>query len=303
MTLRESDTATLRLDTPTGGIRDCRVRALGPAHASMRAWAERALETLAEAHGGAPLTLAFKGTVLPRPRALHVPLRSAAAVIATWRGECRFILGRTLAVRRELEGWDLDAVAARLGQGGDVARLELREDEVTSEPLAPVGRLLLGDKARTLDILSELRGPWRISRPLLVRGQEWAVDRGGVLLRVRERFGGGRVVVRSSCSAEDAWAESNAGRFLSVLDVDAGDAEALGRAISDVFDSYGREAESEKVFLQDYVHPVEESGVLMTRHPETLASYWVVASDRHSGRTDQITSGALENPESCEACT
>ncbi|WP_164002873.1 PEP-utilizing enzyme [Pyxidicoccus caerfyrddinensis] len=299
MTLRESDTATLRLDTPTEGLRDCRVLAIGPAHASMRTWAERTLDTLAAAHGGAPLTLAFKGTVLLRPRVLHVPLRSASAVIATWRGECRFILGRTQAVRRELEGGrDLDAVAARLGNSGDVVHLELREDEATSEPLAPVGRLLLGDKARTLDILSELHGPWRISRPLIVRGQEWAVDRGGVLWRVRERFGIGRVVVRSSCSAEDAWAESNAGRFLSVLDVDAGDAEALGRAISDVFGSYGRGAESEKVFLQDYVHPVDESGVLMTRHPETLASYWVVASDRHSGRTDQITSGALENPSS-----
>jgi hypothetical protein len=43
----------------------------------------------------------------------------------------------------------------------------------------PLGRLLLGDKARTLGILPELRGPWRISRPLIVRGPEQAVDRGG----------------------------------------------------------------------------------------------------------------------------
>ncbi len=304
MTHRNRDSATLRLVVAADGARtseasaDCLVRGIGPVHASMRAWAERALRTLAEASGGTALTLAFKGTVLLRPRALHALLQGASAIIATHQGKCRFILGRTHAVRRELEGWDLDEVAARLGQGRDVVRVELRADEVAAEPLTPVGRLVLGDKARTLDILSELRGPWLISRPRIVRGPEWSQARDGVLRRMREHFGDARVVVRSSCSAEDAWTASNAGRFLSVLDVDAGDSEALGRAISDVFDSYGPGGESEQVFLQHYVHPVDESGVLMTRHPETLAPYWVVASDRHSGRTDQITSGASENASS-----
>ncbi|WP_171811019.1 PEP-utilizing enzyme [Corallococcus exiguus] len=267
-------------------------------HASMRTWAERVLSTLAQTYDGVPLTLAFKGTVLPRPRALRVLLDEASAVIATWRGECRFIVGRTQAVREALEGWDLDEVADRLAQAGDVARFELEDDEVSSEPQAPVGRLVLGDKARTLDILSELHGPWRVSRPHIVWSGNWAQDRNAVLQRVRERFGNERIVVRSSCSAEDAWTASNAGRFLSVLDVDAGDAVAVGGAIADVFDSYGPGAREEKVFLQSYVHPVSESGVLMARHPETLASYWVVASDVSSGRTDQITSGALEKPSS-----
>ncbi|NPC69535.1 sugar metabolism cluster protein [Corallococcus exiguus] len=264
----------------------------------MRTWAERVLSTLAQTYDGVPLTLAFKGTVLPRPRALRVLLDEASAVIATWRGECRFIVGRTQAVREALEGWDLDEVADRLAQAGDVARFELEDDEVSSEPQAPVGRLVLGDKARTLDILSELHGPWRVSRPHIVWSGNWAQDRNAVLQRVRERFGNERIVVRSSCSAEDAWTASNAGRFLSVLDVDAGDAVAVGGAIADVFDSYGPGAREEKVFLQSYVHPVSESGVLMARHPETLASYWVVASDVSSGRTDQITSGALEKPSS-----
>ncbi|RKH35874.1 PEP-utilizing enzyme [Corallococcus sp. CA031C] len=298
MTALDRDAATLRLTSPVGSPPDCRIRGVGPVHASMRVWAECVLGTLARTYGSVPLTLAFKGTVLLRPRALRVLLQASSAVIATWRGECRFILGRTQAVREVLEGWDLDEAVDRLAQAGDVASFELGGDEVSSEPLAPVGRLVLGDKARTLDILSELHGPWRISRPHIVRGEDWARDRGDVLQRVRERFGDERVVVRSSCSAEDAWTESNAGRFLSVLDVDAGDAKALGGAISEVFDSYGPGAASEKVFLQSYVHPVSESGVLMARHPETLASYWVVASDVHSGRTDQITSGALEKPSS-----
>ncbi|NVJ15385.1 PEP-utilizing enzyme [Myxococcus sp. AM010] len=298
MTALDRDTATLHLTPRVGSAPDCRSRSIGPTHASMRVWAERVLSTLAQSYDGAPLTLVFKGTVLPRPRALHALLQQAPAVVATWRGACRFILGRTQAVRGALEGWDLDEVAGRLAQAGDVAHLELREDEATSEPLTPVGRLVLGDKARTLDVLSELHGPWRICQPLVVRGEEWARDRDDVLRRVRERFGSERVVVRSSCSAEDAWSASNAGRFLSVLDVDAGDAEALSGAISDVFGSYGPGAAAEKVFLQSYVYPVSESGVLMARHPETLASYWVVASDVHSGRTDQITSGALEKPSS-----
>ncbi|NMO16544.1 sugar metabolism cluster protein [Pyxidicoccus fallax] len=297
MTHRNRDSATLRLVPPltSEAGADCVVRGIGPAHASMRAWAERALGSLAELSGGEPLTLAFKGTVLLRPRVLHALLQGASALVATWRDECRFILGRTHAVRGELEGWDLDEVSRRLGQGRDVVRVELRAGEAAEEPLTPVGRLVLGGKARTLDILSELRGPWRISRPHIVWGEEWALDPDGVLRRVRERFGAARVVVRSSASAEDAWTASNAGRYLSVLDVDARDTEALARAISDVFGSYEQGAESEHVFLQDYIHPVEESGVLMTRHPETLAPYWVVASDRHSGRTDQITSGASEN--------
>ncbi|WP_147444777.1 PEP-utilizing enzyme [Corallococcus sp. CA053C] len=264
----------------------------------MRVWAERVLGTLAPTYDGVPLTLVFKGTVLPRPRALRVLLQAVPAVIATWRGECRFIVGRTQSVRETLEAWDLDEAADRLIRAGAAARFELEADEVSSEPLAPVGRLVLGDKARTLDLLSELHGPWRISRPHIVRGEDWARDRDAVLRRVRDRFGNERVVVRSSCSAEDAWTASNAGRFLSVLDVDAGDAVAVGGAISDVFASYGPGAEQEKVFLQSYVHPVSESGVLMARHPETLASYWVVASDVSSGRTDQITSGALEKPSS-----
>jgi glutamine kinase len=294
----DRDTATLLMTPPVGSPPDCRIRSIGPAHASMRLWAERVLGTLARRFDGAPLTLAFQGTVLLRPRVLQARLQAASAVIATWRGECRFILGRTQAIREAMEGWDLDELASRLDRTGDVVRFELEEGETTSEALAPVGRLVLGDKARSLDILSELDGPWSISRPHVVWGKDWARNRGAVLQRVQERFGGERVVVRSSCSAEDAWSESNAGRFLSVLDVDAGDAGAVGTAISDVFDSYGPEGTSEKVFLQSYLHPVSESGVLMARHPETLASYWVVASDVSSGRTDQITSGALEKPSS-----
>jgi phosphohistidine swiveling domain-containing protein len=147
-----------------------------------------------------------------------------------------------------------------------------------------------------------LEGLARLCRSAIVLDQvkfsvpEWAAGRAAVLTRIRKAFVAGRVVVRSSTSAEDALEASAAGRFESVLDVAVDDDTALGTAVDHVIASYagaGRLAQpDDDVLIQPFVPDLAASGVLFTRELTTHAPYFVLTVDRRSGRSDVVTSGA-----------
>ena len=155
---------------------------------------------------------------------------------------------------------------------------------------------LISTKANTLKALKPLLRKSSIEDLLIVRYGEFQKDRERVLRDVQNKFGGKKIVVRSSSSNEDCFESSNAGHFESVLNVDSSDKNEVGQAIFQVFDSYNMEEDShendnEQVLVQFQTNDVVRSGVVFTRDINQNRPYYIINYDGN-GSTDAVTSGA-----------
>ena len=94
-------------------------------------------------------------------------------------------------------------------------------------------------------------------------------------------------IVRSSSTNEDTNQLSNAGAFLTKLNVNI---EKLESSIDEVFSSYGSPKAQDQVLIQPMLSNVTCSGVVFSREPNFGSPYRIV-SWSEKGDTDQITKG------------
>lgn len=146
---------------------------------------------------------------------------------------------------------------------------------------------VLTTKAGTLARLYGQLRTARIAPLVFFTVSDWNVDRDACLAEVHRSLSAGPWIVRSSCQREDGAIESNAGVFLSLLDVTAKDLET---AIEQVIASYGEVSASNEVLIQPMLRNVMRSGVALSHDPNTCSPYRIVNwSD--SGNTAIVTGG------------
>ena len=144
-------------------------------------------------------------------------------------------------------------------------------------------------KARTLSALKPVIHGAAIAPLHYFTVEEWRKDNSACLSGLAERLGAGPWIVRSSCLKEDGNCLSNAGAFLSVLDVQENDiAEAVERVIT----SYGKENLQDEVLVQPMLKGVLRSGVAFSHDPHTVAPYRVVNWSEGKD-TSAITGGSV----------
>lgn len=147
-------------------------------------------------------------------------------------------------------------------------------------------------KAETLKKLSEYE-QFHIPRICAFTVQNWRNDREMLLNRIGDNFNTDAfLAVRSSCRREDSQSSSGAGAFQSVLDVPAGDSNALAEAIDEVIASYGNAEADDQVLVQPMIENPAATGVIMTRALADGAPYYVINYDDESGKTDTVTGGS-----------
>lgn len=169
---------------------------------------------------------------------------------------------------------------------------------------APVSRgnsrtVKFGTKAQTL---SRLSGKLDSARILPIHSFEvaaWQKDQGAVCKGFAQlAWASGPVIVRSSAIGEDAEGASQAGRFISILNV-AG-IDSFVEAVEAVIRSYGRDGRSlvpgDEVLVQPMLDGVSASGVAFSRDPNTGSPYLVINYSTGSDTTSVTggTSGDLQ---------
>ncbi len=152
-------------------------------------------------------------------------------------------------------------------------------------------RLQLSTKARTLHALRPLLSLASVKPVYLSTVGDWLRGSESVVRDISKTFSGKSVIVRSSVTNEDSLSSSCAGRYQSVANVAADSATALHEAINRVVASYQSEDPDNEFFVQEQLHGVKCAGVVFTRDLDTLAPYYVVNYDDHSGLTDSVTAG------------
>lgn len=150
---------------------------------------------------------------------------------------------------------------------------------------------LISTKANTLSALKELLQKSKVEELLILTVEEFERDPLLCAKNVQSQFAGHSIVVRSSSRREDAYEESNAGHFASVLEVDASNTDDVMNAVKKVIDSYGNDFEKdEQILIQRQTDGVLLSGVVFTRDIQRNRPYYVINYD-DSGSTDSVTSG------------
>lgn len=150
-------------------------------------------------------------------------------------------------------------------------------------------------KAATLQWLRGQAVPANILPQIDFTVGEWRAAGDRLPDRVRHgllacSWGGEPLIIRSSAAGEDQIHQSNAGRYLSVPNVQGVDQaeEAAARVIA----SYGADASAgDEVLIQPMLTDVAISGVAFSWDPQTGAPYRIVNYDRVTGRTDSVTAG------------
>jgi len=163
--------------------------------------------------------------------------------------------------------------------------------------------LQFSTKASTLKALTGHVQSARITPILFFTVAAWQADPVNIVRLVRAKFADQKLIVRSSCKNEDAATHSNAGAYLSVMNINTTD---LSSAIEQVISSYGKPQPEDEVLIQPMLKKVIRSGVAFSHDPNTCAPYrivnWSEGEDTASvtggpgGRTWQAAALSLLKP-------
>ena len=150
----------------------------------------------------------------------------------------------------------------------------------------------LGPKAVTLERLAPLVTKSVIADLFYFKVESWEKDPDVICRKITDGLGAGKLIVRSSALCEDSTTHSQAGRFLSIPNVDGGDPKRLIRAIERVVASYDGNPH-DLVLVQPMIQKIVVSGVITTHDLRDGSPYYIFDYDDESGKTDTITSGSI----------
>lgn len=140
--------------------------------------------------------------------------------------------------------------------------------------------LKFSTKAGTINSLKTVLKSARIAPLLSFTVKQWDEDRKACLVNLENTLGPEPWIVRSSSGKEDQVETSNAGAFLSILNVRNNN---LVSAVEKVIASYYQKENSDELLIQPMLSNVIRSGVAFSHDPNTCAPYrtvnWSESSD------------------------
>lgn len=152
----------------------------------------------------------------------------------------------------------------------------------------------LGSKADTLERMRPLLKRSRVEPLFIFTVEGWRRDQDKILRKIQLDFKGETLAVRSSALTEDLTVDSQAGRFRTLLGVDASRSDAIQLAVENVIASFaraGEEAVGHQILIQRFTPNVQIAGVVFTRKLESNTPYYCIHYDASTGRTDSVTGG------------
>ncbi len=142
-------------------------------------------------------------------------------------------------------------------------------------------------KARTLASLKNKLKSAQILPMVIFNRNDWDTNKQKCIHEVKNLTAQDSYIVRSSAQDEDKDFASNAGKYLSTLNIKLIDIE---KNIEKVFISYGESKPDDEILIQPMLENVIRSGVAFSHDPNTLSPYrlinWVEGEN-----TTAITSG------------
>ncbi len=147
-------------------------------------------------------------------------------------------------------------------------------------------KISFSSKARTLKCLENELKSAKIPNFTIIKRNQWNESKKNINILVDNSLRE-PVIIRSSSITEDTSTESNAGKYLSIPNVNK---EDIYIAIEKVFASYDQISKEDEVIIQEMVPSVICSGVAFTHDPKTKSPYTIINWSDGSD-TSLVTSG------------
>ena len=165
---------------------------------------------------------------------------------------------------------------------GDWAELNAPQD---------LANFILGTKAETLLRLKKMIKNSVIFEQVSFTVEDWESKMTQCLNKIEGRFADKKLIIRSSSLNEDSFSESNAGKYLSLLNIDQSNKRLLINSIQKVINSYTVKHKLNQVLVQEMISKPMISGVITSRTLNKGSPYRVINFDDKSKLTDTVTSG------------
>ncbi len=196
---------------------------------------------------------------------------------------------------QEVDRWDLPKlIQILLDRGLEARAIDVQGHWSELNAAEDIAHFVLGTKAETLKRLRSLVKHSSIGQTVSFTVQMWKNNRSSILQEIQSTFPGLELIIRSSATSEDKWDRSNAGNFVSILNVPSNKNEMLDNSINQVIQSYGDQHPAHQVLIQAMVRDVIRGGVILTRMMGTGAPY-ITINFEDSADTDAITSGRAKH--------
>lgn len=154
--------------------------------------------------------------------------------------------------------------------------------------------LSFSTKAQTLESLYKKLKRSQVLPVFRFTVEKYRIDPSEIIHKLQLGIESKKVIIRSSAFHEDTSEKSNAGHYLSILNVSLDNVTALMSAIEQVISSYDKADARDEVFIQPMLEDIAICGVAFTADLDTLAPYYIVNYDE-SGQTDSVTGGGNGN--------
>jgi len=155
---------------------------------------------------------------------------------------------------------------------------------------------IFSSKADALNYFQRKIKKSKIEKIFVFNHYEWKNKNSSVLNEIQNKFSG-KIVVRSSAIGEDSLEKSDAGKYKTILDLQATQRENIKNAINEVILSYNineRDSKPHQILIQKQTTNSKTSGVIFTRTPYNGSPYYVINYE-DGKKTDSITSGMIGN--------
>ena len=157
-----------------------------------------------------------------------------------------------------------------------------------------MNKIKLSSKAKTLELLSKVIKFAKVLPMFRFDVLSYKDHPLKILNNIKKNFKS-NLIIRSSSKNEDNFQKSNAGKFVSIMDIDVNDKQAVKESIEKVIISFGKnKKKDDEIFVQPMLKNVTMSGVIFSCDIDTLSSYYVINYDE-SGSTNSVTSGNSNN--------
>ena len=155
-------------------------------------------------------------------------------------------------------------------------------------------KFIFSSKAEVLDSIKNNLTKSRVEKLYYFTVGNWKNDNEYCISKIKNIFSG-KIIVRSSALGEDSLEKSEAGKFLSIQNVNSKSTHSIKKSIENVIKSYGKKLDAKnQVLIQSQTKNVLMSGVIFTKTLENGSPYYVINYE-DGDSTDSVTKGFVSN--------
>ena len=151
-------------------------------------------------------------------------------------------------------------------------------------------------KAETIKNLENKLLNFYVPKTYFFNYVDWRNNSKKIFTDIKRVTSKNKIAIRSSAYDEDSDSESQAGKYLSFLNVNKSNKKEVKEKIEKVFKSYGSNIKIKKgqILIQEMIRNIKMSGVIMTQDLENSSPYYCINYDDITGSSDTVTSGKGE---------